>query len=77
MAFFVHKVLSLNHLTTKKTHQTESFSFLFISNHIILYLCIRNLSLSKNATEFEPFVSLNFMSYEKTITYPPFVLHRT
>ena len=34
-------------------------------------------SAKEKTTEFEPFVSLNLISYEKNIAYPPFVLHWT
>ena len=58
-------------------YQTKSFSVFLYKSVSFNIFAADTYSAKKKTTEFEPFVSLNLISYEKNIAYPPFVLHRT
>ena len=58
-------------------YQTKSFSVFLYESVSFNTFAADTHSAKEKTTEFEPFVSLNFISYGKTITYPPSVLHWT
>ena len=62
----------------KRMYQTKSFSVFFLYESVSFYIFAADTySAKEKTTEFESFVSPNPISYEKTITYPPSVLHWT
>ncbi len=61
----------------KRMYQTKSFLFFLYESVSFYIFAADTYSAKEKTTEFKPFVSLIFISYGKTITYPPSVLHWT